>query len=217
MAEDKDLFDIVPGDDGVDEIYEAIPDDAVEHAEAATEAQTKADDAVAAGDYESAAEFRAEAEAEAGLAADDSMLHGSSSLQLEVADEQQDKAEALQEESAAHAREGDYEAARQDAQDAATYHSWADQNAGGSDHSGLAEKEHQQLDWAVWEQDIANENMEAAEAYAASGDMETAENYADSAADHQATADDYGDAGEHGGDLAVTDPASEVADDGTTE
>ncbi|MGH9857017.1 MAG: hypothetical protein ACRD4B_04140, partial [Acidobacteriota bacterium] len=62
MANDEDFFDIIPGDDDtpVDEIFEAQPEaDAIV---AATEAQEKADEAVAAGDYESASEFRATAE-----------------------------------------------------------------------------------------------------------------------------------------------------------
>ena len=214
----SDDFEIVPGDGSntVDEVFDAIPDDVAEHAEAAAEAQERADEAVAAGDYESAAEFRATAEEEAGQAGDESMLHGSSSTQLVVADEQQDQAEALQQQSAEHAAEGNYEAARQDAADAATLHSWADQNAGGSDHSGLAEKEEQQLDWAAWEQETADGYAQDAEAYAAIGDMEHAEQYADAAGVHQDSADAYGDAGEHGGDLAVTDSSSQVVDDGST-
>jgi hypothetical protein len=216
MADDQDLFDIIPGDDinAGDEIFDALPANAID---AAVEAQEKADEAIAAGDYESAAEFRATAEEEAAMAGDSSMLHGSSSSHLELADEQQDKAELLQEQQAENAAAGDYEAARENAADAASYHSSADQNAGGSDHSGLAEKEYAAMDWAVYEQDIADANTDAAEAYAAEGDFDQAAIYADSAADHQATANDFGNAGEHGGDLAVTDSASTVADDGSTE
>ena len=216
MTDDQDFFDVIAGDDitPVDEVFEALSEDAMD---AAVEAQAKADEAVAAGDYESAAEFRATAEEEAALTGDSSMLHGSSSSHLELADAQQDQAELLQEQQAQNAAAGNYEAARENAADAADLHSLADQNAGGSDHSGLAEKEHQAMDWAVWHQDISDANADAAEAYAAEGDFDQAANYADSATDHQAQADAYGDAGEHGGDVAVTDSASTVAEDGSTE
>lgn len=173
--------------------------DAQANFDLATEAQAKADEAVAAGDYEAASAFREDAEDAAWQAGDDSMLHGSDANDLMMADTYQDKAEYLEEQQAEYAQAGDYEAARDASRDAATYTQWADIDGGGADHSAEAANEYQQMDMAAWEQDTANYYQENAEAYAAQGDFENAEVYQGEASEHQDTADYYGDLGEHNG------------------
>jgi hypothetical protein len=185
------------------------------HTEAATEAQEAADEFVASGDYEAASQAREAAENEAWEAADSSMLHGSDSTELEGAAFQQENAEYYEQQEAAHAQEGDYEAAREDASNAVYATQDADFLAGGDDHSGQAQAEQNQMDWAVWEEGNADYNAQQAEEYAEEGNFDAAEMYAEEAADHQENADYYGDLGEHGGDIGVTDASSDVDSGGT--
>jgi hypothetical protein len=165
----------------------------------ATEAQAKADEAIEAGDYEAAAQYREDAEDAAWQAGDDSMLHGSEASDLTMADYYQDKAADLEEQQAEYAQAGDYEAARDASRDAATYTQWGDIEGGGADHSAEAQQEHTQMDMAAWQQDIADGYQQDAEAYAAQGDFENAETFQAEASEHQSTADYYGDLGEHNG------------------
>lgn len=185
------------------------------HAEAAREAQEAANEFVEQGDYAAAADARETAENEAWEAGDNSMLDGSDAIDLESAAESQQNAEAYNQQQAEYAQQGDYEAAREAAGNSAWETQNADWQAGGADHSGQAQAEEAQMDWAVHHQDIADYNAENAEAYAAEGDFENADMYAESAADSQAQADYHGDLGEHGGDIAVYDPSSDVDSGGT--
>lgn len=187
------------------------------HAEAAAEAQASADEFIASGDYGAAAEAREVAENEAWEAGSSDMLHGSGSIGLESAAADQENAEYFEQQEAMHAQQGDYEAAREDAENAAYATEYADWRAGGADHSGQAEAEANQMDWAVWEEGNAEYNANAAEEYAAQGDFEIAEEYAAEAAEHQENADYYGDLGEHGGDIGVYDESSEVESGGSYE
>ena len=180
------------------------------HAEAARDAQEAADEFVAQGDYAAAAEAREDAENESYAAGDDSMLGAYDSSDLEAAGYKQEEAENYQQQQAAYAQQGDYEAAREAASDAAYATRDADSLAGGADHSGQARAEENQMDWAVWHEDIADYNAQSAEQYAAEGDFENAEMYSAEAVEHQEMADYHGDLGEHGGDVAVYDPSSEV-------
>ncbi|REJ77969.1 MAG: hypothetical protein DWQ47_16580 [Acidobacteria bacterium] len=184
------------------------------HGESAREAQEAADAFVEEGDYEAAAQAREVAEAEAAAAGDESMLSGASSDELETAAAKQAEAESLQQQQAEHAREGDYEAALEDSRAAEQAVEDSDFAAGGPDHSGQAEAERGEMEWAVWEQDIADDNARDAAAYAAEGDTDAAEVYADAAVDAQEAADHHGDLGEHGGDVSVYDPTSDVASGG---
>jgi hypothetical protein len=165
----------------------------------ASDAQAKADEAVAAGDYEAAAQYREDAEDAAWQAGDDSMLHGSDASDLTMADTYQDKANDLEEQQAEYAQAGDYEAARDASRDAATYTQWGDIEGGGADHSAEAQHEYAQMDMAAWQQDIADGYQQDAETYAAQGDFESAETFQAEAGEHQDTADYYGDLGEHNG------------------
>jgi hypothetical protein len=182
-------------------------------AEAATADQAAADDAVAHGDYESASHLRESAEDHSSQAKDDNMLHGATSGELQNAADHQQHADALEHQEAQHAQEGNYEAARDDAFNATWEHHGADSAAQGSDHSGQAQAEHSQMDWAVFEGGIAHDNAQSAEAYAAEGDHTKAEMYAEHAAEHQAASDEHGELGEHDGHMAVSDPSSEVHHD----
>jgi hypothetical protein len=162
------------------------------HAAAATEAQERAEEAVAAGDYETAGQFRETAENEAWEATDSSMLEGATYAELESAAAYQTKAEEYEKEEAQHAAAGDYESARDAAAQARDATDWADFKAGGDDHTASAEAAYSKDDWAVWEQQQANEAEQSAEAYAAEGEFESADVYAESAVEHQAEADSYG-------------------------
>ncbi|MCO6510849.1 MAG: hypothetical protein J5I65_08650 [Aridibacter famidurans] len=184
------------------------------HGEAAREAQEAADQFVEEGDYAAAAQAREVAENEAFEAGDESMLSGSDAIELEAAAEKQAEAAEIQQQQAENAQAGDYEAALEDSRNAEQAVQDADYLAGGSDHSGQAAAEKGEMEWAVWEQDIADDNARDAAAYAAEGDMDAAEIYGDAAADAQAAADHHGDLGEHGGDVSVYDPSSDVASGG---
>jgi hypothetical protein len=185
--------------------------EAQDHSDAAAQFQQDADSAIAAGDYEAASHLRESAENEAWQASDSSMLHGADSLHLETAADKQELAAEYERDEAQHAAEGNYEAARDDASRASNATSWADFNAGGSDHTGQANTEYEHMDWAVSEQNTANQDAITAESFAEAGQFDSAEVYAESAADHQANADYHGDLGEHGGDLGVHDTSSDVS------
>jgi hypothetical protein len=185
------------------------------HAEAATEAQAAADEFIASGDYAAAAEAREVAENESSEAGTDSMLSAYDSSGLALAAEKQDEAEHYSEQQALHAQQGDYEAAREDASNAAYATGDADSAAGGADHTGQSDKEVYEMDWAIHEEKMADYQADNAVAAAEDGNFEQAEMYAASAVDHQESADHFGDLGEHGGVSAVYDPSSEVASGGT--
>lgn len=194
---------------------EAIEQEA--HVQAATEAQAAADEFIAQGDYEAAAAARGIAENEAWEGGDQSMLSSYDSSDLEFAAYQQDKAEDYSEQQAEYARDGDYESAKEAASDAAYYTRDADSLAGGSDHSGQAEAEEYQMDWAIHEEKQADYQVDNAVYYAESGNFEQAEYHAAEAVEHQQMADYHGDLGEHDGAGAVYDPSSVVSSGGSYE
>ncbi len=218
---DLDLSTGISSPDETGDVVTAEPDsadaaaeaEAQAHADAATDLQSKADDAIGKGDYAAAAELRESAENEAWTAGTSDMLHGSDSTRLESAADQQAKAEEFEREEGQHAAAGDYEAARDDASHAASAMGDADFNAGASDHTGQADAEYQEMDWAVSEEHLAEQDAQSAEGYAEAGLPDSAEVYAESAIDHQESADEHGDLGEHGGDLAVDDSSSAVEHD----
>ena len=122
------------------------------HTNAATDAQAQADEFIAKGDYAAAADARETAENEAWEAGDDSMLSAYDAQDLSYAAEKQEDAKHYEAQQAEHAQSGDYEAAREDANNAAyaTYN--ADSTAGGDDHTGQADAEKYEMDWAVSEE-----------------------------------------------------------------
>jgi hypothetical protein len=201
----------------VDEAADSATLEAQAHAEAAVEAQAAADEFVAAGDYAAAAEAREVAENEAWAAGDQYILHGSDSTDLETAAYQQENAEYYEQQQALHAQQGDYEAAREDASNAAYATANADWNAGGADHTGQADAEYFQMGLAVSEEQTSDYFAHSAEQAAVAGDYENAEYFADLAADHQDAADYHGDLGEHGGEIGVYDNTSVVETGGSYE
>ena len=184
------------------------------HVQAATDAQEAADAFIAEGDYAAAAEAREVAEDESWQAGDDSMLSLYDAQDLTTAAEKQEDAENYSQQQAEFARAGDYEAAREAASDAAYATSDADILAGGADHTGEADAQFASLDNAVWQEGLAEDDLENAAWHAEMGNFDQAESSLDSAAANQADADYYGDLGEPGGDIAIYDPSSEVATGG---
>jgi len=187
------------------------------HTEAATDAQNAADEFVAQGDYAAAAEARETAENESWEAGDGSMLGSSDAQDLRTAAEKQDDAEYYEQQQAINAQAGDWEAAKEDAQNAAYATSDADYRAGGDDHTGQADSEIYNMDNAQWHQEIADDAAQNAATAAEDGNFYAAEIYADSADKEQAAADDFGLQGEHGNILADYDSSSEVATGGSYE
>ncbi|MEZ5345890.1 MAG: hypothetical protein R2681_10090 [Pyrinomonadaceae bacterium] len=185
--------------------------------EAATEAQQAADDFVEKGDYGAAAEAREAAEDAAWEAGDNSMLSGSDSQELEAAAEKQEEAEYYEQQQAANAQAGDYEAAKEDAQNAAYATGDADYLAGGDDHTGQADSEVSNMDNAIWHEGLAEDRVEDAVYHAEMGNEDAAESALNMADAEQETADAYGDKGEHGGAGADFDPSSVVETGGTYE
>ena len=185
------------------------------HTQSAEDAQAAADQFVASGDYAAAAEARETAENEAWAAGDDASLHGSNATELSTAADNQTNAEYYEQQEATHAAAGDYEAAKEDAGNAAYATGTGDWYAGGADHTGQANAEQGQMDWASWEQSSAASDANTADVYAAQGDFDQAAVFADSANAHQASADWHGDLGEHGGEMGVYDSSSEVASGGS--
>lgn len=169
---------------------------AQEHSDAAVEAQAAADGFVEGGDYAAAAEAREVAENESYEAGDDSMLGASDSSDLENAAYKQEVAEDYQTQQADHIAEGDYESAKEDAQNAAYATGDADYKAGGSDHTGQSDNDEYNLDWAAYQSDNADQAASDADYYAAQGDFDKAEVYADRADDYNESAVDFADQGD---------------------
>lgn len=185
------------------------------HTQAATDAQQAADDFIASGDYAAAAEARETAENEAWEAGDDSMLSAYDAQDLTTAAEKQEDAAYYEAQQAEHAQQGDYEAAKEDASNAAYAMGDADYYAGGGDHTGQAKAEEYNMDNAIWHEGIADDAADNAVYYAEQGNFDAAESNADYAVEQQGIADHYGDLGEHGGDIGVYDLSSEVDTGGT--
>jgi hypothetical protein len=185
------------------------------HADAAKEAQDAADQFVAEGDYKAASEARETAENESWQAGDNSMLSGSNAGELSNAGDRQDAAAEYREQQTYDVEHGNYEAAKEDAQNVAYATGDADYQAGGADHSGQADKDVGNLDWAVWDEKNADYQASNAQAYAAEGEFDIAGEYAGRADSYQANADDYAGHADPGGAAYSYDPSSEVASGGT--
>lgn len=184
--------------------------DQLDHLENAATAQAASDMAIEVGDYQAAHELREIAEQESEAAGTDEVLSDIDSVDLEYAAEHQQRADELGNEQAEYAQQGDYESALESSREAVLETQEADELAGGSDHSGQAQLEVDNMEWADFHQNIADEFVDSAADYADSGNLSAAENALDGAADEQAMADNYGDLGEHGGPIADFDPASYV-------
>lgn len=163
------------------------------HADAAQQAQAQADEFVDKGDYAAAADAREVAENEAWEAGDSSMLGSSDAGDLDNAAYKQEQAQDYRDQQADHIAAGDYEAAKEDAQNAAYATGDADYQAGGADHTGQSDKDVANLDWASWDQKNAEESRQDADWYAANDMPDSAASAADHAATYDAAAGDYAD------------------------
>ena len=140
--------------------------------------------------------------ADTGVLADLNLDH--TVLEAQSAEASRAEAQAHQDAQARAADAGDWETARNEAQQA----EYAMQDV--RDHGGnVADAEVNQtqsdvanLDNANWQQQIADDNATTAQAYAAEGDADHTAQYADVAAAHAETAADYGSAGSAGGAYA---------------
>jgi hypothetical protein len=185
------------------------------HADAAQQAQAQADEFVDKGDYAAAADAREVAENEAWEAGDSSMLGSSDAGDLDNAAYKQEQAQDYRDQQADHIAAGDYEAAKEDAQNAAYATGDADYQAGGADHTGQSDLDESNLDWAAWNDKNADYNAQQADAYAAEGDMDNAERYADRADEYGASADTYAANADPENPYADHDPSSVVETGGT--
>lgn len=122
----------------------------------------------------------------------------------EIHRERADEIEALRAEAV---DDGDFQTARELSAEA-EYHLDVASELSSNPSAELVEAQHDTeaetaaLDYADYHQDIADSNADAAAAYAGSGDMDTASQYADTAADGYESAGTYADAG--GGAVAST-------------
>ncbi len=178
------------------------------HADAARDAQAAAYQYVEQGDYAAAAEARELAEEEAWAAGDNSMLSGSDAAELEHAGYKQELAEDYRTQQAEHIAAGDYEAAREDALNAAYQTGDADFLASGSDHTGQSDQDAYNLGNAVSEEKNAEYFANNAEWYAEQGNTAAAESSAQNAAEYQASADNYADTANPASPNYDVDPSS---------
>ncbi|MEJ0061258.1 MAG: hypothetical protein WDM79_17575 [Terricaulis sp.] len=125
-------------------------------------------------------------------------------LDAQAAEDARSDAEYYQAEQAKAVDAGDWETAKDFAEKAEYSMEEVQDHGGDVAYAEVLEAEHDQmnLDNADWNQEIADDNAVTAEAYAESGDLATAEIYADSAASAAETAADYGAAGDQGGSYA---------------
>lgn len=185
------------------------------HADAAKDAQASADEFIAKGDYAAAAEAREVAENEAYQAGDSSMLGTSDSSDLENAAYNQEVAGEYRAQQQEHIEQGDYAAAKEDAQNAAYATSDADFNAGGSDHTGQSDHDVYNLDNAVYQEKNADASAQDAEWYADAGNFDAAERSAEQAGAYQASADEFASRADQESYNYQEDPSSLVETGGT--
>lgn len=204
------MTDMSGGYDADTEIVDPALAEQQAQVEAAKDAQAAADEFVAQGDYAAAAEAREAAEEAAYAAGDDSMLGASDSSDLENAAYQQEVAEEYRVSQAENIAEGDFEAAKEDAQNAGYATGDADYLAGGADHTGQSDNDVYNLDWAVYQDKNADQSALDAEVYAAQGDFENAEIAADRAEEYGTSAVDFAAQGDPSSILNDVDPSSAV-------
>lgn len=138
------------------------------------------------------------------------MLGASDSADLAQAAYQQETAAEYREQQAEHIAAGDYEAAKEDAQNAAYATGDADYLASGSDHTGQSDQDAYNLGNAVSDEKNAEYFADNAEWYAEAGNMDAAESSAAHAVDYQASADNYADQADPTSVGYDVDPSSAV-------
>ncbi|MEO7673643.1 MAG: hypothetical protein ABIU09_06145 [Pyrinomonadaceae bacterium] len=183
--------------------------------DAAKEAQAAANEFVAQGDYAAAAEARAVAENAAYEAGDSSMLGVSDASDLENAAYKQEVAEDYRQQQQENIAEGDYAAAKEDAQNAGYATGDADYLASGSDHTGQSDNDVYNLDNAVYQEKNADAAVDNAGWYAAQGDADGVERNLEQAGAYQASADDFASNADQESYNYQEDPSSLVETGGT--
>lgn len=125
-------------------------------------------------------------------------------LDSQIAEEKREEAELYQAEQAKAVEAGDWEKAEEFASKAEYAMEEVKDHGGDVAEAEIYEAQADQanLENADYHQEIADANADSAAAYAAEGDLETAEIYADSAADSATVAADYGAAADQGGTYA---------------
>lgn len=183
--------------------------------DAAKEAQAAADEFVAQGDYAAAADAREVAENAAYEAGDSSMLGVSDSSDLENAAYKQEVAENYRQQQQENIAEGDYAAAKEDAQNAGYATGDADYLASGSDHTGQSDNDVYNLDNAVYQEKNADAAVDNAGWYAAQGDADGVERNLEQAGAYQASADEFASRADQESYNYQEDPSSVVETGGT--
>jgi len=125
-------------------------------------------------------------------------------LDAQAAEAAREEAEAFQAEQAKAVEAGDWETAKEMAENAEYAMEEVKEHGGDVADAEILEAQYDQmeLDNADYHQEIADSAADSAAAYAAEGDMATAEIYANTAADHAETASDYGAMADQGGTYA---------------
>ena len=126
----------------------------------------------------------------------DGMFLGSENADAARQDASADLAQQAQD-----AQAGNWDAVQTDAQNAAYSMEEAQSDGGTVDDSQIvqAQTDDANAGWAEYHQEIGDADSTTAAAYAASGDTDTAQMYADSAASQDTTAADYGATADAGG------------------
>ena len=125
-------------------------------------------------------------------------------LDSQIAEEKREEAETFQAEQAKAVEAGDWEKAEEMASNAEYAMEEVKDHGGDVADSEIVEAQYDQMDLenADYHQEIADDKADSAEAYAASGDLDTASMYADGAASEATVAADYGSAADQGGTYA---------------
>ncbi len=176
----------MPTDD-TNDIFDATPD-----TDNVTNLQDEAQQAVADGDYATAADYQAQAETAAGAAGDTGDLTGPDSGELQTAATDQQTAATDQAQEATDAASGNYAAATDDAAAASAAAVGADASGGGLTNDGSADTEQLDESWANWDQETADGNAQTADSYAEAGLPDDAAIYSDAATGEEQTAEGLG-------------------------
>jgi len=122
-------------------------------------------------------------------------------LESQWAEEAREEAQMYKEEQAQAVADGDWEKAKEYAEKAEDSMWEVKEHGGDVADAEIVDAQYDQMDLdnADWHQEIADDNAESAAAYAAEGDLDTAQIYADSAADAQDTALDFASSADAGG------------------
>ena len=122
-------------------------------------------------------------------------------LDAQTAEGARTDAESHQTEQARAADAGDWDTARNEAQQAEYSMQEVQDHGGNVDAAEVIQAQHDDanLGWAEYHQEIADDNAATATAYAETGDVDHAAQYGDIAANQGATAAEYGGAADQGG------------------